>query len=226
MTAGDAAEATVEADAAEEPSTPKGHTPKKGRPTPRRNDVERATGVRRVHYDAPLTAKEARQRKKDEKNSLKDSMSKEEYKEAKRKARDDAAEKRRQANERMMAGDPAYLLPRDQGKEKLLVRNYVDAHRYLMNYFLPIALIVVVVMIIGTQFALLANILSVFMMAVILVLLVEGYFLGRRTNKLVRERYPDTTFGKFAIGFYSFTRATMIRKMRTPAPQVNIGDQV
>lgn len=220
-------EAAVDIDGAGEgESAPKGYTPKKGRPTPKRNEVERAAGVRRVHYDAPLTPKEAKQRRKDEKNSLKNSMSKEEYKDAKRKARDDAAEKRRKANERMMAGDPDYLLARDQGKEKLLVRNYVDSHRYLMNYFLPIALIVVVVMIIGTQIPVLANLLSLFMLAVIVILLIEGYFLGRKTNKLVQERYPDNTFGKWAIGFYSFTRATMIRKMRTPAPQVNIGDPV
>jgi hypothetical protein len=202
--------------------TPKGYTPKKGRPTPKRNEVERATGVRRVHYDAPLTPKEARQRRKDVKNS----MSKEEFKEAKRKQREEAAEARRKANDRMMAGDPAYLLARDQGKEKLFVRNYVDSHRYLMNYFLPIALVVVVVMILGTRMPAVANYLSLFMLVVIVILVIEGLFLGRKVNRLVNERFPDNSFGKWAIGFYSFTRATMIRKMRTPAPQVNIGDAV
>lgn len=201
---------------------PKGYTPKKGRPTPRRNEVERSTGVRRTHYDAPMTPKEARQRKKDVKNS----MSKEEYKELKNKQKEEAAAARRKANERMMAGDPDYLLARDQGKEKLFVRNYVDSHRYLMNYFLPIALVVVVVMILGTQMPALANLLSLFMLVVIVILVVEGLLLGRRVNKIVRERFPDTTFGKWAIGFYAFTRATMIRKMRTPAPQVNLGDPV
>ncbi|MGO1950090.1 MAG: DUF3043 domain-containing protein [Mycobacteriaceae bacterium] len=201
---------------------PRGYTPKKGRPTPRRNEVERSTGVRRVHYDAPMTPKEARQRKKD----VKSSMSKEEYKEAKKKQRDEAAAARAKANERMMAGDPDYLLARDQGKEKLFVRNFVDSRRYLMNYFLPIALVVVVVMILGTQLPELANMLSLFMLVVIVILVVEGLFLARKVNRFVRERYPDTTFGKWAIGFYAFTRATMIRKMRTPAPQVGIGDSV
>lgn len=203
-------------------ATPKGYTPKKGRPTPKRNEVERSTGVRRVHFDAPMTPKEARQRKKDFKNS----MSKEEFKEAKRKQREEAAESRRKANERMMAGDPDYLLARDQGKEKLLVRNYVDSHRYLMNYFLPIALVVVVVMILGTRMPLIANYISLFMLVVIVILVIEGLFLARKVNRLVNDRFRDNTFGKWAIGFYAFTRATMIRKMRTPAPQVNIGDAV
>ncbi|WP_291478157.1 DUF3043 domain-containing protein [Corynebacterium sp.] len=209
-------------DADEAAPVPKGYTPKKGRPTPKRNEVERATGVRRVHYDAPLTPKEARQRKKE----LKNSMSKEEFKEAKRKQREEAAEARRKANERMMAGDPDYLLARDQGKEKLFVRNYVDAHRYLMNYFLPIALVVVVVMILGTRLPLIANYLSLFMLVVIVILVIEGLFLARKVNRLVTERFPDNSFGKWTIGFYAFTRATMVRKMRTPAPQVNIGDSV
>ncbi len=225
----DATAASVQSDRAadtfgdtDDSGLPKGQTAKKGRPTPKRNEVERSTGVRRAHYDAPLTPKEARQRKKD----VKSSMSKEEYKEQKRKQREEAAAARQKANERMMAGDPDYLLPRDQGREKLLVRNYVDSKRYLMNYFLPIALVVVVVMIIGTRFPLLANSLSVFMLVVIIVMVVEGFFLGRRATRLVNERYPDNTFGKWAIGFYAFTRATMIRKMRTPAPQVQLGDTV
>jgi hypothetical protein len=201
---------------------PKGQTPKKGRPTPKRNEVERSTGVRRTHFDAPLTPKEARKRKKDVKNL----MSKQEYKEQKRKERDEAAEARRKANDRMMAGDPDYLLPRDQGREKLLVRNFVDSHRYLMNYFLPIALVIVVVMIVGTQMPDVANMLSLFMLVVVIVMVVEGFFLGRKVNRLVRERHPDTTFGKWSLGFYAFTRATMIRKMRTPAPQVQLGDSI
>jgi hypothetical protein len=215
-TDGDTADATTEADA------PKGHTPKKGRPTPRRNEVERAAGTRRAYYEAPLTPKEARERRKDIKNS----MSKEEYKEAKRKQRDEATAARRKANDRMMAGDPDYLLARDQGKEKMLVRNWVDSHRYMMNLFLPIALVVVVVMIVGTQNPALANLVSIVMMVIIVALIIEGFFLGRRVNKVVRARYPDTSFGKWSLGFYAFTRATMIRRMRTPAPQVNIGDEI
>ncbi|WP_297003908.1 DUF3043 domain-containing protein [uncultured Corynebacterium sp.] len=209
-------------DPTEDAALPKGHTPKKGRPTPRRNDVERQAGTRRAHYDAPLTPKEARERRKAEKAS----MTKEEFKEKKRRQREESASARKKANERMMAGDPNYLLPRDQGREKLFVRNYVDAHRYAMNMFLPIALIVVLVMIVGMQAPELANLVSLVMLFVIVLLIIEGYVLGRKVNKLVDERFPERAFGRWTIGFYAFTRATMVRRMRTPAPQVNIGDPV
>lgn len=214
--------ATAADDAVADTTAARGQTPKKGRPTPKRNEVERAAGTRRAHYEAPMTPKEARQRRKDVKNS----MSKEEFKEAKRKQREEATAARRKANDRMMAGDPDYLLARDQGKEKLLVRNWVDSHRYAMNIFLPIALVVVLVMIVGTQIPALANLLSIVMMVIIIGMVIEGFFLGRKVNKVVRARYPETTFGKWSLGFYAFTRATMIRRMRTPAPQVKIGDEV
>ncbi len=209
-------------DARDGAGLPRGVTPKKGRPTPKRNDVERSAGTRRVHYDAPLTPKEARERRKAEKAS----MSKEEYKERKRRQREEAAAARRRANERMMAGDPNYLLPRDQGKEKLFVRNYVDSRRFAMNMFLPIALIVVLVMIVGMRAPEIANLVSLVMLFIIALLVVEGLFLGRKVNKLIDERFPDRAFGRWTIGFYAFTRATMIRRMRTPAPQVSIGDTV
>lgn len=209
-------------DTFEDAALPKGQTPKKGRPTPKRNEVERSAGTRRAHYDAPLTPKEARERRKAEK----DSMTKEEFKAKKRREREEATAARRKANERMMSGDPNYLLPRDQGKEKQFVRNYIDSRRYMMNLFLPIALVVVLVMIIGMRAPQVANYVSLAMLVIIVVLVVEGLFVGRKVNRLVDERFPDRAFGRWAIGFYAFTRATMVRKMRTPAPQVNIGDTV
>lgn len=205
-----------------DPALPKGQTPKKGRPTPRRNDVERSAGTRRAHYDAPLTPKEARAQRKAERAS----MSKEEYKARKQRQREESASARKRVNERMMAGDPNYLLPRDQGKEKLFVRNYVDSRRFMMNMFLPIALIVVLVMIIGMRAPELANLVSLIMLFIVILLILEGLFLGRKVNKQIDERFPERAFGRWTLGFYAFTRATMVRRMRTPSPQVNIGDAV
>ena len=92
------------------PAENKAFTPKKGRPTPKRNEVEREQGVRREAYEAPTTPAEARKRKKE----LKASMSKQEYKAMKQRERDQAARERRRVNERMMAGDEKYLMDRDK----------------------------------------------------------------------------------------------------------------
>ena len=204
------------------PSNNKAFTPKKGRPTPKRNEVEREHGVRREAYEAPTTPAEARKRRKE----LKASMSREEYKAMKQRERDQAARERRRVNERMMAGDEKYLMDRDKGPERRFVRDWVDAHRYLMNLFLPMTLIVIILMIIGVKNPQVANLASLVMMVIFLIMIGEGIWLSRKLNRLVRERFPETTQGKFGIGIYAFTRATMIRRLRTPAPQKQPGDKV
>ncbi|WP_396021995.1 DUF3043 domain-containing protein [Corynebacterium falsenii] len=221
----DATQVTNENDAsdhADSDHASKAFTPKKGRPTPKRNEVERQHGVRRTAYDAPTTPGQARKRRKE----LKASMSKAEYKAMKQRERDEKARERRKVNERMMAGEEAYLMDRDKGREKRFVRDWVDAHRYLMNLFLPMTLAVIVVMIFGMSNPNLANLASLVVMAIFLIMVVEGIVLGRRINREVNERFPDNTYGKFGLGFYAFTRATMIRRLRTPAPQKNVGDKV
>lgn len=221
----DATQVTNENDASDHADfdyASKAFTPKKGRPTPKRNEVERQHGVRRTAYDAPTTPGQARKRRKE----LKASMSKAEYKAMKQRERDEKARERRKVNERMMAGEEAYLMDRDKGREKRFVRDWVDAHRYLMNLFLPMTLAVIVVMIFGMSNPNLANLASLVVMAIFLIMVVEGIVLGRRINREVNERFPDNTYGKFGLGFYAFTRATMIRRLRTPAPQKNVGDKV
>lgn len=203
-------------------SNNKAFTPKKGRPTPKRNEVEREHGVRREAYEAPTTPAEARKRRKE----LKASMSKEEYKAMKQRERDQAARERRRVNERMMAGDEKYLMARDKGPERRFVRDWVDSHRYLMNLFLPMTLIVIILMIIGVKNPQVANLASIVMMVIFLIMIGEGIWLARKLNRQVRERFPETTQGKFGIGIYAFTRATMIRRLRTPAPQKQPGDKV
>lgn len=200
----------------------KAFTPKKGRPTPRRNEVERQVGVRRAAYDAPSTPGEARKRRKE----LKNSMSKEEYKAMKQRERDENARERRRINERMMAGDEDYLMERDKGPEKRFVRDWVDSRRFLMNMFLPMTFIVIVIMLLGMRNPALANLSSIVMIVIFAIMLAEGIVMGRRVNRLVNERFPKNPHGKFGLGMYAFTRATMIRRMRTPAPQKNIGDTV
>lgn len=205
-----------------EQPTSKAYTPKKGRPTPKRNEVERQVGSRRAAYDAPATPGEARKRRKE----LKNSMSKEEYKAMKQRERDESARERRRINERMMAGDEEYLMARDKGPEKRFVRNWVDSRRFLMNFFLPMTFIVIIIMLLGMRNAALANLSSIVMIVIFAIMLAEGIIMGRRVNREVNARFRNNPHSKFGLGMYAFTRATMIRRMRTPAPQVNIGDTV
>src|SRR5699024_12597479 len=65
-----------------------------------------------------------------------------------------------------------------------------------------------------------ANISSIVAMLFIVVLLVEGIYLGRSSNKTVRKTFPGTTEAGGSLGFYAYYRSTQPYKWRTPRPRV------
>src|SRR5690606_29304991 len=97
---------------------------------------ERARGMRQGPVTAPVTRKEARKRKK----AARATMSKDERRAAKAEERA-AREERRQL---MMEGDDRYVLSRDRGEVRRFARDWVDTHRRLINWFMPLALFVIV----------------------------------------------------------------------------------
>ncbi|AWK72218.1 hypothetical protein CBI38_12160 [Rhodococcus oxybenzonivorans] len=183
----------------------------KGRPTPKRRDAEARR--RGPVAPAPLTAKEARARRKATRGS------KEERKIA-------AAERRATASERrarMLAGEDKYLLPRDKGPVRAYVRDIVDARRNLVGLFMPLALVLIMAMFVSPA---LQAIVTLAMLVMMLFMAAEGVWLGRKINSRVRERFPDTIDGGFKLGWYAFVRASQIRKLRAPKPRVRPGDAI
>ena len=213
---------SVDAPAVQEAPVDPRVTAPKGRPTPKRNEVERAQGVRRGPINPPTTRKEARERKRE----MKATMSKEEIKRVRAQERAERREQRRIADERMAAGDPKYMLPRDQGAERALVRDWIDSRRFLANVFLPFALVLLLVMFVGQAFPAAANIASLVSLILIIAMIIEAITIGKRANKVVRERFPDSNTTGVGLGFYAYSRAMQPRRLRTPRPQKNIGDEV
>lgn len=202
-------------DAATEDSAPvKGSktTPGKGRPTPKRREAEKRRGP---VAPPPTNRSEARARKKE----LKSTLTKEEKKQlsAERRA------KRLEQRERMMEGDEAYLMPRDKGPVRRYTRDMVDSRRNFAGLFMPFAILLIVLMFLVPQAAALTNLILV---AFVVLMAVDGVILGRLVNRRVAERYPDSADGGFKLGWYAFTRAMQLRKMRAPKPSVSRGDEV
>lgn len=183
----------------------------KGRPTPKRRDAQ---GKRRGPIaPAPLTAKEARARRKATRGS------REERKQAsaERKA---AVQDRRT---RMLAGEDKYLLPRDQGPVRAFVRDIVDGRRNLVGLFMPMALVLILSMFVAPA---LQTIVTLAMLVMMFFMIAEGFLLGRIVNGRVRERFPDSDDTGYKLGWYAFVRASQIRKMRAPKPRVSPGDAI
>jgi len=188
-------------------------TAPKGRPTPKRDSSRRRGPI----APAPMTTAEARRRRKEMRGPK---LSRDERREDKVARRAAMSERR----ERMMAGDDAYLLPRDKGPVRALARDIVDARRIsVLGLFMPAALGLIFVMLAVPQ---VQYYISPAMLILMAIMIVDGLFLGRKVNRLVDEKYPDHTEGGWKLGFYAASRASQLRRMRAPRPRVNRGEKV
>ena len=178
---------------------PKGYTPSKkelGLATPKR-----ASAGRRVNVAAPANRREA-------------------HKQMRERQRAERAE----ATAGMRAGDERYLLARDRGPERALVRNIVDARRTVGSWFFGGALLVLVgstIAIPAVRYA--SNALWAFLAVAVVV---DSVLIARRIKKVIQERLPKTEQRMGSLQLYGVMRALTFRRMRIPKPQVELGDAV
>ncbi|MFC3500538.1 DUF3043 domain-containing protein [Micromonospora krabiensis] len=115
--------------------------------------------------------------------------------------------------------------PRDRGPERLLARNVVDSRRTIGTWFFGGALIVLI----GSNAAmppevrLISNLLWG---ALALGVVVDSILISRKIGKLVRERFPNSDQRMGSLYLYAIMRSITFRRMRAPAPRVNLGDPV
>ena len=191
--------AAEEAEQAEEAYT-KGYTPSKrelGVATPKRGSPQR----RRVAEPPPANRREAARRMRERQRS-----------------------QRTESMDGMRRGDEKYLLPRDRGAERALVRNIVDSRRTAGTWFFAGALLVLV----GSSVAnpLIQLVSNMLWLLLALGVVIDGMLISRRIKKLVFERFPNTTQKPRSLYLYGIMRSLMFRRMRVPKPQVDIGETV
>ena len=194
---------------------PRSATAPKGRPTPKRSEASRKRGP---VAPAPMTSAEARRRRKELRGPK---LSREEKKVERAARRSEMSERR----ERMMAGEDAYLLPRDQGPVRRYVRNVVDSRRNLLGLFMPSALGLIFVML-AVPSVQVQQLLSPAMLVLVVIMVIDGFVLGRKVNRMADEKFPDNTETGWKLGFYAASRASQLRRMRAPRPQVERGATV
>ncbi len=197
-----------------------GYTPPKGRPTPKRRDVELAKGIR---HSSPGITKTPAQLKK-ERQKLKESMTKEEWKEHKRKQRNENRQARSEVQRLMDAGDERYLLARDRGPERAMVRDWVDARRFLINYMMILLIAFLVPVFAGIFIPSMAFVGQLMAMVIATIMIIEGVIIGIRANRAVKKQFPETKATGFSLGFYAYSRASQPRRWRSPKPRVLIGE--
>ena len=188
----DAAAAPEDGSPADEPVNRGAVTAGKGRPTPKRSEAER----RRRPVSAPGDRKEANRQ----------------YRERQRQDR-----ARRQQG--MQRGEQWAMPPRDRGPVKALARDYVDSRRRLSEYYMYGLLVLLVLLFVRSTIV--QSIVPVLVMVAVLIMLVEGIFIGRQVRALAEKRLPgESTQG---VRMYAAMRALQIRQLRMPKPRIKPG---
>ncbi|QUQ67792.1 DUF3043 domain-containing protein [Kutzneria sp. CA-103260] len=189
----------------------KGQTAPKGKVTPKRRDAE-------AHRRGPVPPPPRTQREAMKRNrELRPKMTREERNTEQRERR-----------ERMMSGDERYLMPKDRGPVKAYVRDVIDSRRNLMGLFMPLAILVLASYFLQIavptlpvqEYVMLACL--VFLLAMV----VEAIMLGRLATRLARAKFPKESIGAASLIWYTFTRASQVRKLRVPRPRVRPGEAV
>ena len=67
---------------------------------------------------------------------------------------------------------------------------------------------------------------SIAMLVLVMIMMADALVLGRKVNKLVDAKFPKNTESGWRLGFYAASRASQLRRMRAPRPQVKRGDAV
>ncbi len=175
----------------------------KGRPTPKRSEVERR---RREPYTPPPADRKAAAAQKRERQG---------------------AERRRRM-EAMKRGEEWALRPVDRGPVKALARDYVDSRRLIVSeYVLFVVFVVIIALFLlgqagksgtGSSLVLLIE------LGIVALITAESMYHGTRAARLARQRLPgQSTRG---LTWYVAKRAIKIRASRIPPPRVSRGQAI
>ena len=181
----------------ESPATPvDAHDPTspKGRPTPSRREAEQA---RKQRLTIPKDPKEA-----------------------KKASRDREREERARRRAGMMAGDPRYLPARDQGAGKAFTRDFVASRVTLAEYFIFVAIGVLLLGFIRNPAV--QSLVSLAFFAFTAIIAIDTVILLFTLNRRAKAAFPDPADRK-GITLYAALRTLQMRRLRLPPPRVRRG---
>lgn len=178
----------------------------KGRPTPKRSEAERG------RYQS-ITGSTTSGRGSSTGSAPRGKMTSE-----------DKARARAERDKRLTAirrGEEWALGPRDRGPIRKLARDYVDSHRRPSEYYMYVLIVLLIALL--SRSKVLNTYVSPLVLVLIVVVVIDGYFIRRALMKLAAERYPNESTRSMTT--YAMMRALQIRRFRTPAPRLKPGDK-
>jgi hypothetical protein len=170
----------------------------KGRPTPTRKEAEAA---RKQALKKPRNRKEAaayrREKVRIERGKMQDAMK---------------------------TGDDRYLPAADKGPVRRFARDYVDARWSVMEFALPLLLVISLLGVVFSQaFSWLPGLVNILFLLMIVAIAGDWFLLTGGLKRAVARKFPsEPTKG---IGFYAVRRTMQMRRWRLPKPMVARGEK-
>ena len=174
----------------------------KGRPTPTRREAEQRN--RRPVVGAPPPPRGATRAER----------------KVQRAARTAAAREARVRQRTALAnGDERALPARDKGPVRRFVRDYVDARRNVGEFFLPVALVSILIGFMNIEGAQVVSLIVLYLM--VIAIAADSFLLHRRMKRVAQAKFGDKDTS--GVGTYAVMRALQLRRARMPKPQVQRG---
>ncbi|MEV4555855.1 DUF3043 domain-containing protein [Kitasatospora sp. NPDC049285] len=179
----------------DEKSTTRDPQAPKGRPTPKRSEAE---ANRKTRVTVPKDRKEAS-----------------------KQARDRMRTEREKQRTALLNGDESALPPRDKGKVRRYVRDFIDSRWAAAEFFLPYAVVVLVLSI--TKIGYLQLLSTYLFMVFFIVVILDFVRIGLSLRKGLAAKFPnEDTRGAL---MYGLMRTLQMRRLRLPKPMVKRGER-
>lgn len=120
----------------------------------------------------------------------------------------------------MVSGDEAGLPVRDKGPVRRFCRDYVDSRRNFVSYLLPCLVLILLIGVIPPA----AGLVVLFWLATIIFTVVDSTYLVWQLGRQLASRFPDERTSGARL--YALLRASQMRRLRLPKPQVDIGAEL
>lgn len=141
-------------------------------------------------------------------------------KDGKKAAREAEREARARQRAGMMMGDERYMPARDRGANRRFVRDFVDARITVAEYFIFIAIAVLLLGFI--QNPALQSFVSLAFFAVTALILIDTAILLIQLNLRAKKEFPNKS-DRRGLLLYAVMRALQLRRLRLPPPMVTRG---
>jgi DUF3043 family protein len=189
----------AEADQVDEVSDQPVRQPGKGRPTPKRSEVERR---RRQPYAAPPTDRRA----------------------AAAQDREHRRSEQRRRMDAMRRGEEWALPAKDRGPVRALARDYIDSRRLVVSEYILFGVfaLILVVFLLGASKN--GSVVLYIELAIVAVIAIEALYHGTAVRRLARQRFPGQPAN--GLTWYVAKRSIRLRSTRIPPARVARGQAI